>query len=168
MPFLDGWLAPKTMLHLRFIVVDRTKSAFLREGESHYLKRLRNFAQVEWVELKRVPFKKRQKDNEIMWQEWQTIEKRLSPQEYTFALDRRGKPYDSKGLAVRLEDLSMGHPRFAFVIGGPLGLARNALERAQETLSLSPLTFTHEMSRLILLEQVYRALTLIQGKKYHK
>jgi 23S rRNA (pseudouridine1915-N3)-methyltransferase len=92
----------------------------------------------------------------------------LEPKDYVMVLDRAGRVFDSEGLAAHLERLKLRQPSVGFVVGGPLGVSRGVHERAQETLSLSPLTLTHEMTRLLLLEQVYRAFTIIHNEKYHK
>lgn len=156
------------MLKIKFILVDRTRSAFLKQGESFYLDRLRRYAHTEWVEVKPVRIRKGTSPEDILTSEGDSIFKRFLPRDYIVALDRSGKPYDSEGLAARIEKLPLTHDRITFVIGGPLGLSKRILEGAHEIFSLSQLTFTHEMSRLILLEQLYRALTIIHGEKYHK
>jgi 23S rRNA (pseudouridine1915-N3)-methyltransferase len=156
------------MLKLKFIVVDRTRSPFLKEGESFYLKRLRRYAHTEWVEVKSARIKKGRPPQEVLSTEGLSILKRLLPRDYLIALDRSGKVLDSRGLAARIDELSFSHNELAFVIGGPLGLSKDVLQRACETLSLSQLTLTHEMSRLLLLEQLYRAFTILNNEKYHK
>jgi len=82
------------------------------------------------------------------------------------ALDRSGRMFDSETLARRIERWCM--PRAVLLIGGPLGLHRRMLDRADESWSLSPLTFPHELVRVLVAEQVYRALTLLRGIPYHK
>jgi len=156
------------MLKVKFIVVDRTRSAFLRQGESFYLDRLGKYANTEWIEVKPARIEKGKSRDEILASEGDSITKRLLPRDYVIALDRSGKAYDSEGLASLMEKLPLTHDRITFVTGGPLGLSRKILEGAHEIFSLSQLTFTHEMSRLILLEQLYRAFTIIHGEKYHK
>ena len=156
------------MLKIRFIVVDRTRSPFLKQGESFYLDRLRKYAHTEWVEVKPARIKKGRSPKEILTAEGDSIAKRFIPREYLIALDRKGKSYDSDELAARIEDLSTTQNRLGFVIGGPLGLSKEILDRAHEIFSLSRFTLSHEMSRLLLLEQLYRAFTIIHGEKYHK
>jgi 23S rRNA (pseudouridine1915-N3)-methyltransferase len=156
------------MLRLKIIVVDRTRSPFLKEGESFYLDRLKRYAHTEWVEVKPESIKKGKPSAQIVAAEGGSITKKLLPRDYLIALDRTGKAFDSKGLAARINELSFSHDRLAFVIGGPLGLSKEVLKKAHETLSLSRLTLTHEMSRLVLLEQLYRAFTIINNEKYHK
>ena len=156
------------MLRLKIIVVDRTRSPFLKEGESFYLERLKRYAQTEWVEVKPESIKKGKPFARIRAAEGDTITKKFLPRDYLIALDRTGKAFDSRGLAERINELSFSQDRLVFVIGGPLGLSKEILEKAHEILSLSRLTLTHEMSRLLLLEQIYRAFTIINNEKYHK
>ena len=89
--------------------------------------------------------------------------------DYIAALDRSGRQYSSDGLADLLKKLSVNiRGSVCFMIGGPLGLSEEILDKADAVIALSKMTFTHEMSRIILLEQTYRAFTIIQGEKYHK
>jgi 23S rRNA (pseudouridine1915-N3)-methyltransferase len=157
------------MLKIRIIVVDRTRSAFLRDGEAFYLARLQKYAQVQWVETKPARISKGRPDPEILKEEVQRIQKRLFPGDRVVALDRSGRQCSSERFAAWMDSLSSrGIGVVSFIIGGPLGLSRDMLEQADEVLSLSKFTLTHEMSRLILLEQLYRAFTILRGEKYHK
>jgi len=156
------------MLKIKIIVVDRTRSAFLKQGETFYIKRLERYARTEWVAVKPAGIKKGRPAPEILDEEGCSIAKKLFTRDYIIALDRSGKAYDSKGLAARIEKLSFTHDRLTFVVGGPMGLSKAVLDRSHEIFSLSRLTLTHEMSRLLLLEQLYRAFTIIKGGKYHK
>ena len=153
------------MLKIRFIIVGNTKSPFLKQGESFYLERLQRYTATEWIEVKPQKVKKGRSRKEILTVEGRSIEKKYLPKDHVIALDPRGKEYNSEGLADRIEKISLIGKRLCFVIGGPLGLSEHILRRADETLSLSKLTLTHEMSRLVLLEQLYRAYTIIKGEK---
>ncbi len=157
------------MLKLRIIVVDRTRSSFLKEGESSYLERLRRYVQVEWVEVKPAKIRKGRPEQEILGTESDAIARKVAPRDYLVPLDRSGQQFDSEALAAWLESLSTRTEGWvSFIIGGPLGLSKKLLDRANKILSLSRLTLTHEMSRLLLLEQLYRAFTILRGEKYHK
>jgi 23S rRNA (pseudouridine1915-N3)-methyltransferase len=156
------------MLKIKIIVVDRTRSGFLKQGETFYMKRLKRYAQTEWVEIKPAGIKKGRPIFRILDAEGDSIAKNLVPRDYIIALERSGKAYGSEELASHIEKLSLTHDRLTFVVGGPLGLSKAILDRAHEVFSLSLLTLTHEMSRLLLLEQLYRAFTIIKGEKYHK
>jgi len=157
------------MLKLRFIVVDKTRSSFLKEGEDAFLGRIKRYTQMEWVEVRPVRLSRAIPDEEVKRTEGHSILQKVGAGDFLVALDRTGKQYDSEGLADWLKRLSVSmRGAVCFTIGGPLGLSGEVLERADASLSLSKMTLTHEMSRLVLLEQIYRAFTIIQGEKYHK
>jgi 23S rRNA (pseudouridine1915-N3)-methyltransferase len=157
------------MLKIRFIVVDRTRSLFLKEGESFYLRRLRRYANIEWTEIRPEKIRKGRPEEEILRKEGESMMERLGSGDYIIALDRTGMQYDSDELACWLGRLSIDiGGRVCFMIGGPLGLSKEIVDRADQILSLSRLTLTHEMCRLFLLEQVYRAFTIMKGHRYHR
>jgi 23S rRNA (pseudouridine1915-N3)-methyltransferase len=157
------------MLKIKIIVVDRTRTSFLREGELLYLKRIRHYAPVDWIDVKPASIKKGRAPKALLADEEKGIARCLNNQDYLVAMDRSGTRVDSEGLAAWLEDWSIsvtGH--LTFLIGSPLGLSDRLLERADRRFSLSKLTLTHEMSRLVLLEQIFRAFTIMRGEPYHK
>ena len=157
------------MIKIRIIVVDRTRSPFLAEGEAFYLKRLQNYAQVEWIDVKPVKMTKGRPEEEILRLEGQALIRKRAPKDYLVALDRTGRQYESEEFAGRLEKTALkATGGITFMIGGPLGLSREAMAEADEILSLSKFTLTHEMSRVLVLEQIYRAFTILKGEKYHK
>lgn len=157
------------MIKIKCMVIDRTRSSFLKEGESFYLDRLRHYAQVEWIEIKPVKIKKGRSEGEILAAEAKAIERRLSGTDFVIALDRTGEEVVSEELAAWLNRVSTRQPGWAtFIIGSPLGLSKGIIQNAARVLALSRLTLTHEMTRLVLLEQLYRAMTLLKGEKYHK
>jgi 23S rRNA (pseudouridine1915-N3)-methyltransferase len=157
------------MLKIKIIVVDRTRSPFLKEGEVFYLKRLKPFAHIEWIEVKPARIKKGWPIHEVLRIENKAITQRIGTRDYLVALDRKGNLYDSETLAQWLSQLSAQTKGWVcFIIGGPLGLSEELLKNSDTVLSLSRLTLTHEMSRILLLEQTYRAFTIMRGHKYHK
>lgn len=157
------------MLKIKIVVVDRTRAPFLSDGEAFYLKRLRRYAPTEWIEVKPARIKKGIPKEAVLGAEGEAIKKRVHERDYVFALSISGKPYTSDDLARRFDKLSLTQDRLCFIIGGPLGLSGEILDKtANETLSLSNLTLTHEMARVILIEQIYRAFTILKGEKYHK
>ncbi|RJR51018.1 MAG: 23S rRNA (pseudouridine(1915)-N(3))-methyltransferase RlmH [Desulfobacteraceae bacterium] len=157
------------MLRIKLIVVDRTRQQFLREGEAFYIQRIRRYAGMEWEEVKPAKIKKGRTEEEILGEEAENILKRVVPKDYTVAMERTARSRTSGEMALWLEALQQkGVECVAFLIGGPLGLASGLLSNAREKFSLSRLTLTHEMSRLVLLEQIYRSFTILRGEKYHK
>jgi 23S rRNA (pseudouridine1915-N3)-methyltransferase len=157
------------MLKIKCIVIDKTRSPFLREGEAFYLERLRHYAHVEWVEVKPVKIKKGRSEGSILDAEAKAIANRLDRTDFIVALDRAGEVFNSEGLAAWLNTMAVREPgRLTFIIGSPLGLSKGIIGSAGKALSLSRLTLTHEMTRLILLEQLYRGMTILRGEKYHR
>ena len=156
------------MIKTKIIVVDPTKAPFLKQGEAFYLDRLRRYTRIQWVEVKATKIRKGSPADVIRAREGNSIAKKFRPRDYIIALDRKGKMYDSKGLSSMVERLSLTGNQLTFVIGGPLGLSKEILGRADNILSFSRLTLTHEMTRVFLLEQIYRVFTIINHEKYHK
>ncbi|RLB19548.1 MAG: 23S rRNA (pseudouridine(1915)-N(3))-methyltransferase RlmH [Deltaproteobacteria bacterium] len=155
------------MPRIRIIVVGQTKLPFLFDGQQFYLDRLQHYTTIDWLEVKPVSIKKT-REQFIKEEEGLSILRYIKDRDYVIALDQRGRTCDSKGWASQVEQILMEQGGIVFVVGGTLGLSEKVLTRAQATLSLSRLTFTHEMARLFLLEQLYRAFTILRGEKYHK
>jgi 23S rRNA (pseudouridine1915-N3)-methyltransferase len=150
-------------------VVDRTRASFIREGEDEYLKRIKKFVSFKWTEVKPVKISKNTSDEEVARKEGDNILAKIEPGDYIIALDRTGRQYSSEEFASMLKKLSSKNRNMVcFVIGGPLGLSKEVLKRADHIMSISEMTLTHEMARLILTEQIYRAFTIMEGYKYHK
>ncbi len=155
-------------MKLTIIAVGKNKDDFIRLAEEEYLKRLQSFCEVEMVYTPSVSNIKNQSIEKLKQIEGTTLLEKIPEKAYIIALDEHGKEYSSKVFASHLsKSLAMYNKPFYFVIGGPYGLSRKVLDHADEKLALSKLTFTHQMVRIILLEQLYRAFTIMKGKKYH-
>jgi len=138
------------------------------EGCDDYLARLRRYFPVEVVEVPEVDMNRRPPEA-VLAAEEQRLLKRLPAGAHVVALDREGgKPLSSEDLARKLDALgSSGRSHVAFVLGGPLGLSAGVLGRADERLSFGPVTLPHALARVVLLEQLYRAVKIGRGEKYH-
>jgi 23S rRNA (pseudouridine1915-N3)-methyltransferase len=157
------------MIRLNFIMVDRTRASYIKEGEDEYLKRLKRFVNYKWTEVRPVKIIKGISDDEVIHKEGEHILEKILPGDYLIALDKDGKQYSSEGFASLIKKLAdENRGQVCFIIGGPLGLSEDVKKRASQIISLSEMTLTHEMVRLILTEQIYRAFTIIEGHKYHK
>ncbi len=157
------------MIRLKFIMVDRTRSSYIREGEEDYLKRIKRFISYKWTEVKPVKITRGISDEEVIRREGKHIIEKIEQGDYLIALDKGGRQYSSEGFASLLRRLSVeNRGQVCFIIGGPLGLSEDVKKKADQAVSLSEMTLTHEMVRLILTEQIYRAFTIIEGHKYHK
>lgn len=151
---------------VRILVVGRTKEPFLREGEAFYLSRIKSYCRTDWVEVRPAP--PALPAREAVDAEGDAILRRLLPKDYPICLDRNGRAYDSPGLAALMERVSMESSSICFITGGSLGLSERVLAACRDSISVSNMTLTHEMIRLVLLEQIYRAFTIINREKYHK
>ena len=156
------------MKKIKIIVVDRTRKPFLKTGVSFYLDRLTKYVKTELIEVKSSKISKGTPSKNIVSHEGEALLKRLQPTDYVISLDRSGKRVNSERFAKNIGRLLERTDILVFLVGGPLGLSSKILNMSNEIISLSNLTFTHEMSRLILLEQIYRAFTILKGEKYHK
>ncbi len=138
------------------------------DGAGDYLKRLRRFFPVELVEVPEEDLNRRSPE-EVLSAEARKILKRIPSGAYLVALDReRGEPVSSEKLARRLNSLGLsGRSHVAFILGGPLGLSPEVLKRADVLVSFGPVTLPHALARVVLLEQLYRAVKINRGEKYH-
>lgn len=154
---------------MKFIIpfLGKTREKYLDAGIKDYAKRLSRFVQIEIVVLKnRAPGNL--PDTVFKQQEAERLLDTLKPLSFVVALDTGGRTIDSPGLARLLAEWEENDRQtIYFLVGGHLGLHEDILKKADMVLSLSQLTFTHEMSRFILMEQLYRAWTIKAGRKYH-
>ncbi|MCD6109550.1 23S rRNA (pseudouridine(1915)-N(3))-methyltransferase RlmH [bacterium] len=138
------------MLHIQIIQVGKTKDSYFRQAEQEYVKRLGRYGKITIDTV----------DND------EKILSRINKDSYVIALVINGKEFSSEDFAEKLRQIERtGH--ISFLIGGPHGLSANVIDSSDFSLSFSKMTFTHQMIRIILLEQIYRAGTIIEGKKYH-
>jgi 23S rRNA (pseudouridine1915-N3)-methyltransferase len=151
---------------VRLLAVGRDRSGLYAPAVEEYVGRLQRQLKFELVELPEA--RKQAGTPQARDEEAATILARLGPRERVVALDERGEQPTSLELARRVEKWMTGGQDVALVIGGSDGLAPAVLERAQERLALSRLTLAHRLARLVLVEQLYRAMTIIRGEPYHK
>lgn len=159
-------------MNLTIISVGKLKEKYLKEGINEYLKRLSKYAKVEIIEVpdEKAPenLSEREEEN-IKDKEGQNILKHIKDNMFVVALDIQGKHLSSEEFAQFLSQRAIeGNSSIAFIIGGSIGLSKGVLNRADFKLSFSKMTFPHQLMRLILLEQIYRAYRIISGEPYHK
>ena len=157
------------MVKIKIISVGKTKESWIKEGISHYQKLLKRYAELQLVEIKEEKITQSRAAEDILDAEAERILKHLDPTSVSVALGQEGEKLSSKDLAGWLgEKLSLGQGEFTFILGGALGLTTKVKSACSFRLSLSRMTFTHEMSLVILLEQIYRAFSILKGTSYHK
>lgn len=151
-----------------FWSIGKTNDSYVKEGVAEFTKRISKYFPVEWNiipvpknagMLSEMDLKKREGEMILQW---------LKQDDYLIALDEHGKQFSSEGLSEFLQQRATASTKnLVFLIGGAFGLDAAVLKRAQLKWSLSQLTFPHQLVRMILAEQVYRACTILQNEKYH-
>ena len=151
--------------------VGKLKEKPYREMADEYLKRLSRFGKYEETEIPDLPESggSAALEDQIRTKEGEALLSRIRAGDRVIALTIGGRQTDSPGLAAHLQELRIsGTGRTVFVIGGSLGLGKNLLARADEEMSMGPMTFPHQLARVMLLEQLYRAEKILAGERYHK
>lgn len=159
-------------MNITIIAVGKLKEKYLKQGIVEYVKRLSAYAKIQIIEIpdEKAPEELSETEMRLVKQkEGQRIIAKISTDAHVIALAIEGKMKTSEQLAADLERLmTYGKSKIALVIGGSLGLSDNVLARANEQLSFSKMTFPHQLMRLVLVEQVYRAFRIMRGEPYHK
>ena len=153
-------------MQIVILSVGKLKEKFWREAEAEYRKRLQSFASLTIEELTDEPGDQAERVKSL---EGAHILERIRDRDMVIALDMHGKKFTSEGFAEWLNrQFAAGASRYILVIGGSHGLDEKVLQRAEMTLSFSDFTFPHQLMRIILLEQLYRAFQIMRNSPYHK
>lgn len=154
-------------MKITFICVGQVKKSALKEPALDYLERINRYAPVELAEVRDEPYSAKVPREDVLKKEGQRILQRVREGDYVVALSEEGKSMTSAGLSRRVQTLmDSGRKGAAFIVGGAYGMHSEVYQRADLVLSLSAMTFPHDMARLMLFEQVYRAFTILRGEPY--
>ncbi len=150
---------------IKIICVGKIKEKFYKEAIEEYTKRLSKYTKLQIIEVEDVNL-----PNEILikQKEAELIEKNISEKDYVITLEIEGKELNSIELSKKIQELEQTNPNITFVIGGSYGLDDKIKQRSNFKLSFSKLTFPHQLFRVILLEQIYRAYKIKNNESYHK
>lgn len=152
-------------MQIVFLCIGPPKTTFINEGMEIYQKRISRYAQLKFIPLKYSKFKEKKK---VMEDEARRLMSEITPRDRVVLLDEKGMALSSLKFADFLEsELQQASGRLVFVVGGPYGFHQEVYERANKKLSLSPMTFPHELVRIVFLEQLYRAFTIKHNTPYH-
>jgi 23S rRNA (pseudouridine1915-N3)-methyltransferase len=155
-------------MKILLLQIDKTQDAYLEEGIDLYLKRLKYYIGIEVLSLQVSKAIRQRTSKEQKAEEAKLLFKELNKDDELILLDEKGKEYSSLQFAEFFQKKQNASvKRLVFVIGGPYGFDERIYERANAKLSLSKMTFSHQMVRLFFVEQVYRAYTILKGEKYH-
>jgi 23S rRNA (pseudouridine1915-N3)-methyltransferase len=159
-------------VNIMILAVGKLKEKYLKQGIDEYIKRLGPYAKVSVIEIPDEPASERLSDAEIeaiKTAEGEKLLSKITQDTYVIALAIKGKALTSEAFAQELDNLATyGKSKVAFVIGGSNGLSNEVLRRANLKLSFSSFTYPHQLMRLILVEQIYRAFKINRGEPYHK
>ncbi len=159
-------------MNISIVTVGKLKEKYLKQGIEEYTKRLSAYAKIDIIEIpdeKAPETLSEQEMLQVKGKEGERILAKVPDDAHVIALAIEGKMNSSEELADTLDKLATyGKSKIVFVIGGSLGLSKDVMKRANDTLSFSKMTFPHQLMRLILVEQVYRAFRINRGEPYHK
>ena len=159
------------MVTINIICTGKIKEKYLKDAIDEYSKRLSKFCKLNILELpdKKIPDKSNPSiENEIKNIESENVINHLKKDTYVICLDLKGKQFSSEEFAQDIQDISMLHSNITFIIGGSLGMSEKLLNLANQKICFSKMTFPHQLIRVFLLEQIYRAFKIINGENYHK
>lgn len=159
-------------MNIHIISVGKIKEKYLKQGLAEFEKRLRPYCKLKIDEVadEQAPEQLSKKElTQVKQKEGERILQKIKQTEYVIALDLQGVQWSSEQLAKEMDKLATsGKSSIAFVIGGSNGLSEEVLQRANKKLSFSNMTFPHQLMKLILMEQVYRAFKILRNEPYHK
>ena len=150
------------------LTIGKTSEKYLIEGIDQYKKRLKNYTKFEVIEISNVKKSKNFSNSELMKKEGELVIKHLQSSDYLVLLDDKGKDFTSSKFAEKLQNWMLsGKKRLVFIVGGAYGLSEALIARGNEKISLSKMTFSHQMVRLFFVEQIYRGYTILNNEPYH-
>jgi len=155
-------------MKITFLTVGKTTNQYLIKLQEEYQNRLKFYIPFETVVIPELKNTKNLSVNEQQEKEADLILKAFEANDEVILLDERGKQYTSVGFSEFMaKKMLASHKRMIFVVGGPYGFSERVYQRANGKISLSSMTFSHQMIRLIFIEQLYRAMTILKGEPYH-
>ena len=155
-------------MKIKLIVVGKTNPKYLLEGEREYENRLRYYTKFEEIIITDVKHSGKLSENELKKKEGHLILGKLESSDHVILLDDKGKSYSSVEFANFIQQkMNSSLKLLVFVVGGAFGFSDEVYQRANSRVSLSKMTFSHQMVRLIFKEQLYRGLSILRGEKYH-
>jgi 23S rRNA (pseudouridine1915-N3)-methyltransferase len=155
-------------MNIKVISIGKTNKSYLVEGEHEYLKRLKKYVSFEKVEIPDIKGAKKMSQKEIKQKEGQLLLSKIQQTDFVILLDDKGKMRSSVEFSDWLQNkMNLSIKTIAFIIGGAYGFSDEVYARGQEKISLSKMTFSHQMIRMLFFEQIYRAFSILNNEPYH-
>ena len=159
------------MLNINILCIGKIKEKYLKDAIDEYSKRLSKYCKLSIIELpdEKIPNKINDKNaNEIKTKECSMLLNNIKKDSYIFCLDLSGKEFSSEEFSQELQKISMENSSLTFIIGGSLGLTKDLLLKSNQKICFSKMTFPHQLIRVFLLEQIFRAFKISNGETYHR
>lgn len=154
-------------MKITFICVGSVKKAYIKEGVSEYVKRIRNYFPVDIIEVKEESASIKMPKDDILKKEGERVLKNLKSGDFAVVLADNGRQFSSTEFSRFIEGfMAGGKKNLCFIVGGPFGLHKSVYDASDMVMSFSAMTLPHDLARLVLAEQVYRAFTIIRGEPY--
>ena len=155
-------------MKISLLVIANTDDDYLKFGIKNYIEKVNRYYAFEYIEIPALKNIKNLSFDLQKEKECDVLMQKIKPNDYVILLDEHGKEFTSEKFANQLQiNFNKGLKHIVFIIGGPFGHGQKMIERANEKMALSQMTFSHQMVRLFFTEQLYRACTIIRGEKYH-
>ncbi|SCW85549.1 23S rRNA (pseudouridine(1915)-N(3))-methyltransferase RlmH [Mucilaginibacter sp. NFR10] len=155
-------------MKITFLTVGKTEDAYLKEGIDKYVKRLKHYTKLELAEIPELKNTKALSTEQQKAKEAELILKKITPLDFVILMDEKGMEFTSSQFAAYINKKEVTtSANLIFIIGGPYGFDTSVYQRANDKISLSRMTFSHQMVRLFFVEQLYRAYTIMKGEPYH-
>lgn len=155
-------------MKITFLTVGKTEDAYLKEGIDKYVKRLKHYTKLELAETPELKNTKALSPEQQKAKEAELILKKVTPLDFVILMDEKGSEFTSTQFAAYINKKEVTtSANLIFIIGGPYGFDASVYQRANDKISLSRMTFSHQMVRLFFVEQLYRAYTIMKGEPYH-
>lgn len=155
-------------MKITFLTVGKTEDAYLKEGIDKYVKRLKHYTKLELAEIPELKNTKALSPEQQKAKEAELILKKVTPLDFVILMDEKGSEFTSTQFAAYINKKEVTtSANLIFIIGGPYGFDASVYQRANDKISLSRMTFSHQMVRLFFVEQLYRAYTIMKGEPYH-
>jgi 23S rRNA (pseudouridine1915-N3)-methyltransferase len=155
-------------MKITFLTVGKTEDAYLKEGIEKYVKRLKHYTKLVMIEIDELKNTKALTQEQQKTKEAELILKKITSTDHVILLDEKGMELTSQQFAAYIDKKAVTSvANLVFIVGGPYGFDSSVYARANDKLSLSAMTFSHQMVRLFFTEQLYRAYTIIKGEPYH-
>lgn len=154
-------------MSIKVFCIGKTSEEYLNSGMSVYLKRLLKYGNLQWIELTDVKKNKFSNQIELKHLEGKLFLREIGSNDFVIGLDEKGKQFTSREFATWLNQVTVSNSNLVFIIGGAFGYSEELYQRMNYMISMSEMTFSHQLVRLLFLEQLYRAYTILHGEPYH-